>query len=361
MGNPQIEDGFIRIANELYDAIMRHPFTARQLKIMMAIMRKTYGYGKKTDDISASQIGVMCDIPRNHVTVELNKLAEKNAITKTSGRFGSIVGINKDYRKWSKREQKPSEYSAKGSTECVLDSTESVLPDVCDEVVRILDRTSTESVLFDSTESVHTKDNYTKDNRQKKKPCANASAFALFWDAYPKKKAKANAQKAFNKINPDEKLFSEIMDAVLLWSKSDEWKRDGGKFIPYPASWLNARRWEDEMDSADISINFFGFIEQCRNSGEKPISGYKPLIDYVNSTGLPMEFVQLAWEEFKSEYMPGGQKDFYCTNDWRLKFFEVVRKGYYRLWFAKPSPDGSVQYELTTQGHQARMIHKEAA
>ncbi|MFM0724816.1 replication protein [Paraburkholderia strydomiana] len=54
--SPQVEDGHIKIANELYDAVLNYPFTARQLKVLLAIVRKTYGFNKKRDDVSASQI-----------------------------------------------------------------------------------------------------------------------------------------------------------------------------------------------------------------------------------------------------------------------------------------------------------------
>lgn len=103
------------------------------------------------------------------------------------------------------------------------------------------------------------------------------------------------------------------------------------------------------------------FVDRCRQNNEKPISGYEPLLAYVQSTGLPMDYVQLAWEVFKSEFMPGGTNESRLQADWRKHFLNYIRKGYYRLWFAKPAGDGNVQYELTTQGHQARMIHKEAA
>ncbi|WP_374993057.1 replication protein, partial [Burkholderia multivorans] len=50
--SPQIEDGYTRIANELYEAILGFGFTQRQLLVLLTVLRKTYGYGKKEDDMS---------------------------------------------------------------------------------------------------------------------------------------------------------------------------------------------------------------------------------------------------------------------------------------------------------------------
>ena len=58
---------------------------------------------------------------------------------------------------------------------------------------------------------------------------------------------KAVAEKVWKKLSPDEDLFSRIMDALCAALYCDQWCRDGGQFIPNPATWLNQRRWEDEL------------------------------------------------------------------------------------------------------------------
>lgn len=97
---PQVEDGFTRIANALLEAILAFGFTQRELLVLLAILRKTYGYGKKTDDMSASQISAICKVPRQHVATTLVNLALRNIIFKSPGQYGSIIGIQKDHRKW---------------------------------------------------------------------------------------------------------------------------------------------------------------------------------------------------------------------------------------------------------------------
>ncbi len=100
------------------------------------------------------------------------------------------------------------------------------------------------------------------------------------------------------------------------------------------------------------------FIDQCREAGETAISGYRPLLEYVDGTGLPMDFVQLAWEVFKGEHLADGANERRLQADWRRHFLNYVTKGYYRLWYA--TAEGN--FSLTTVGIQAKKIHfKEAA
>ncbi|WP_157664411.1 hypothetical protein [Bordetella genomosp. 9] len=95
------------------------------------------------------------------------------------------------------------------------------------------------------------------------------------------------------------------------------------------------------------------FLERCRTAGETAISGYKPLLEYVDGSGLPMEFVQLAWDVFKAEHSPGGANERRQQADWRRHFLTYVTKGYYRLWYA----NAEGQYSLTTVGIQAQKVH----
>lgn len=68
-------------------------------------------------------------------------------------------------------------------------------------------------------------------------------AFNKFWLAYPKKEAKPAAFKSFKtqKING---ILSEVLADIEKRKRSESWQSDGGKFIPYPATYLNNRRWE---------------------------------------------------------------------------------------------------------------------
>ena len=78
------------------------------------------------------------------------------------------------------------------------------------------------------------------------------SKFAAFWEKYPRKVAKADALKAFKKLIGNKQdvewFMSIVMSSLERWAKNPQWTKDGGKFIPYPATWLNRGSWEDSKE-----------------------------------------------------------------------------------------------------------------
>ncbi|MBT9164689.1 MAG: hypothetical protein DDT23_00693 [candidate division WS2 bacterium] len=75
----------------------------------------------------------------------------------------------------------------------------------------------------------------------------NMCDFDLFWKTYPKKVNKAYAIKVWNKLKPSQELTNTIISAVEKAKKSVEWRKDKGQFIPHPSTYLNNKRWEDEL------------------------------------------------------------------------------------------------------------------
>ena len=78
-------------------------------------------------------------------------------------------------------------------------------------------------------------------------PSALDVRFAEFWKSYPKKVGKGAAEKSFKRIHPDEELLQAMILAVNKAKASQQWQKDNGQYIPNPATWLNQRRWEDEI------------------------------------------------------------------------------------------------------------------
>lgn len=73
----------------------------------------------------------------------------------------------------------------------------------------------------------------------------DGALFEEFWKAYPKKKAKDDARKAFDKRKPTRALLDSMLSAIREQAQSHDWTKDAGQFIPYPATWLNTGRWQD--------------------------------------------------------------------------------------------------------------------
>lgn len=71
--------------------------------------------------------------------------------------------------------------------------------------------------------------------------------FQRFYKAYPKKQDKQNVIKWFKKNKPNQRLMDQIMAALEKFKKTKQWQENKGQFIPMPSTWLNNKRWEDEI------------------------------------------------------------------------------------------------------------------
>lgn len=86
-----------------------------------------------------------------------------------------------------------------------------------------------------------------KEIEKEKEPPISPKGFPEFWAAYPKKTGKGAAEKSWRKIRPSVELTDRIMASLAAHARSRQWQEEGGRFIPNPATWLNQRRWEDEV------------------------------------------------------------------------------------------------------------------
>lgn len=124
-----------------------------------------------------------------------------------------------------------------------------------DTLSRIRSQPVTPPVTRDAT-AIHTPDtrHHTPEEKEKTPLPPKGGAvhgfppgFDTFWQAYPRKTAKPQAAKAFARLRPDDALLSQMLLVLALQRETDQWKREGGQFIPHASTWLNNRRWEDEM------------------------------------------------------------------------------------------------------------------
>ena len=77
---------------------------------------------------------------------------------------------------------------------------------------------------------------------------AEPRGFAAFWEAYPRKRAKADALRAWKALSPSKALQGRMLSALESQKAGADWQREGGRFVPYPGAWLRGRRWEDEPE-----------------------------------------------------------------------------------------------------------------
>lgn len=86
----------------------------------------------------------------------------------------------------------------------------------------------------------------TKHQLPLKPPKGAGVGFETFWAAYPSKVGKGAAEKAFAKVNPPQDLLRRMLEALEVQKASPRWVKDGGQYVPNPATWLNQTRWLDE-------------------------------------------------------------------------------------------------------------------
>jgi len=173
--------GFTPLDNAFFEALIRFPFSKRQCKVVLAVQRKTHGFQKSEDDISASQIALMTGIARSHVSLTINELVGLNVLTKRPGQFGQLLSVNQDYASWCWPED-------------VTETVTELLP----KQYAACDRNSTAAV----TETVHTINNHQKTITNKPLQKRSGRACLIF----PKAMSAVEQQQA-------DGLFAGISDA----------------------------------------------------------------------------------------------------------------------------------------------------
>lgn len=90
--------------------------------------------------------------------------------------------------------------------------------------------------------------NKQNEKKQEAPDCEREEYFARFWEAYPVKVKKPVAKIEWNKlVDPCVELYEKIIAAVEQYKQTSRWKESNGAYIPYPETFLQDRRWEDEI------------------------------------------------------------------------------------------------------------------
>ena len=88
---------------------------------------------------------------------------------------------------------------------------------------------------------------------------SRASAFDVFWKAYPKKTGKEAAKKSFARAKAD---IGTMLSALEVQKQSEQWTKNNGQFIPNPTTWLNQGRWEDEVQTKSSGFAYNADFEE---------------------------------------------------------------------------------------------------
>jgi len=104
MANPQTENGFTKIANEILEALIRTSLSGQELKIALLVIRKTYGFSKKVDFISLTQMAkaLACSKIRCAQVVKNLEAMKVLTVNENINGVGKSYRFNKDYSRWNR-------------------------------------------------------------------------------------------------------------------------------------------------------------------------------------------------------------------------------------------------------------------
>jgi phage replication O-like protein O len=219
MANPQLEQGYTRIANEIMDALAKYQLNGTQWRILIVVFRYTYGFARKDHDLSETFISNITGIHRKQIGRELSVLIKnKLLIVKKPASFTSsrILAFNKDYESWE------------GVSTKTLTGDKNATPN---ELVEL-----TGSGLVDPTGNGLV-DHIKKYTKEKINKGYIDDFFEEVWQQYPKKKGKGQVSKA-----QKEKLYKigrdEIFRAIERYKKETT-GRDH-QYIMYGSTFFNS-------------------------------------------------------------------------------------------------------------------------
>ncbi|HBM2960944.1 TPA: replication protein [Klebsiella michiganensis] len=153
------DDGYTRLANELYEELIGSNLTKNQAKVAHAYCRKTYGFNKKMDRIADTQIAQLTRLPRQKVNTAKKELISMRILVEE----GDLIGPNKNLHEWILPEAKKGpRCHHRSDMKCHHDSDSHHNGDT---VPTMVTKSVTTVVTEVSPKQGHTKDTNTKDNK----------------------------------------------------------------------------------------------------------------------------------------------------------------------------------------------------
>jgi phage replication O-like protein O len=100
MADVQLENGYCSVANDIITALARQVISPDEWRVLMVVIRKTYGWNKKSDMIALSQFADATGMKRQHVCRALKKLIARNIVTCVGNAYCNEYSVQKDYDRW---------------------------------------------------------------------------------------------------------------------------------------------------------------------------------------------------------------------------------------------------------------------
>ncbi len=240
MANPQ-PDQFTKISNEIIEALARIRIPGEAMQVLWVVFRKTYGWNKKSDRISMSQISEMTGLKRPTVARALKKLLEcsvikkDNSVIKNDNTIINKLLFNKDYDQWNMPEKKNGCYQKRQHP---------------------VDKKDNTTVIQNDNKGVIKKDTYnkkvkesTKDTSTKEKNSTSLFGFEEIWRKYPRRVGKKAAKRHFKATVKTGNDLNNINKALETYLAS---KIVAKGYIQNGSTWFND--WETWIDYTEPII-----------------------------------------------------------------------------------------------------------
>ena len=217
MANPQLSNGYVRIANELLEAICQLDVSGSEMRILLYIIRRTYGFNKDYAEIPLSEISAAVGMRREHIQKMLKRLSAKNIIDlrTNSGTKPQTISIVKNYEKWA----------VELCASCLLQKTATVTSTVV--------QNGNSSVVQNGNSTYKDNKDNIKDNfKDRKKPFGRNGNVLLKNDEYNKlinnygkETAERYIERMDNYISSREAKYNDCYAELLIWLDRDNVKK----------------------------------------------------------------------------------------------------------------------------------------
>ena len=217
MANPRIENGYVRIANELLEAICRLDVSGSEMRILLYIIRRTYGFNKDYAEIPLSEISAAVGMRREHIQKMLKRLSTKNIIDlrTNGGTKPQTISIVKNYEKWA----------VELCASCLLHKMATVAPTVV--------QNGNSSVVQNGNSTYKdNKDNFKDSFKDRKKSFGRNGNVLLkneeydkLINDYGKETAERYIERMDNYISSREAKYNDCYAELLIWLDRDNVKK----------------------------------------------------------------------------------------------------------------------------------------
>ena len=225
MANPQLSNGYVRIANELLEAICQLDVSGSEMRILLYIIRRTYGFNKDYAEIPLSEISAAVGMRREHIQKMLKRLSAKNIIDlrTNSGTKPQTISIVKNYEKWA----------VELCASCLLQKTATVASTVVQNGNSSVVQNGNSSVVQNGNSTYKDNKDNIKDNFKDRKKTFGRNGNVLLKNDeynklinnYGKETAERYIERMDNYISSREAKYNDCYAELLIWLDRDNVKK----------------------------------------------------------------------------------------------------------------------------------------